>query len=750
MKVVALISGGKDSCMNIMMCKRHGHEIVALANLYPKDNEVDELDSHMFQTVGHHAISAYAACMGVPLLRRRIQGKSLQLGMEYDSKVGDEVEDLRILLRAVKQRFPDVQGVSCGAILSDYQRLRVEAVCASLGLTSLSFLWQRNQAELLKEMIDAGVEAVIVKVAAAGLDPETHLGMTISEVAPTLFSLEKKYGSHICGEGGEYETFVLDCPLFKARIVLEETKRVAHPSGDSTVGFLRIEAFHLEPKTGADAAAIGSSTNDIIEVEGTPEAAPPSPASKPGAVPVEVAVTKGTAVWNLEARVEPVETTTGGSDAACAQVFHALSAIKASLQAAGLAWTDALMVHLYLADMSHFAAVNGTYVRVVPLAAPPARACVQAVLPAGVLVAVDVSVRAPGQSAHKRACLHVQSVSGWAPACIGPYAQATRCMGAAFMAGQIGLDPAAMTLVGGGPGAEAPRCGESAAAVARCIRTPLETSALHCTIYGTDETALIAGAAAWDALLDSEGADDEDGEGGGGWRQRWRPPVAYVKVPALPRGASVEVEPVAAFPLDPFWGVDPEDAAPLDKVMGSMLRSDTVRPASVGLGGAQLRSAALHSPGLFCRSTAALVWPKGAGVPPPRAQEDDDDDAPSLADAVALGIVRALAANLHYAALGWGDAACVRVYVAEALLPSLALPQRELSAVEALREAFAEALASGGIFAPGGGAAGGSSKPATSAVIVPVLAVGTTPAADAGVLAEVVALRPAKPAAAAP
>jgi diphthine-ammonia ligase len=35
MKVVALISGGKDSCFNIMQCIAAGHEIVALANLYP-------------------------------------------------------------------------------------------------------------------------------------------------------------------------------------------------------------------------------------------------------------------------------------------------------------------------------------------------------------------------------------------------------------------------------------------------------------------------------------------------------------------------------------------------------------------------------------------------------------------------------------------------------------------------------------------------------------------------------------------
>ena len=62
----------------MMLCQQHGHEVVALANLLPAEAGVDELDSHMFQTVGHQVIDLYAACMGVPLLRRRIQGASVQ------------------------------------------------------------------------------------------------------------------------------------------------------------------------------------------------------------------------------------------------------------------------------------------------------------------------------------------------------------------------------------------------------------------------------------------------------------------------------------------------------------------------------------------------------------------------------------------------------------------------------------------------------------------------------------------------
>jgi diphthine-ammonia ligase len=78
MEVVALVSGGKDSCFAMMRCLDYGHKIVALANLIPEDDAVDELDSYMYQTVGHQIVVSYAKCMGLPLFRRRIRGSSRQ------------------------------------------------------------------------------------------------------------------------------------------------------------------------------------------------------------------------------------------------------------------------------------------------------------------------------------------------------------------------------------------------------------------------------------------------------------------------------------------------------------------------------------------------------------------------------------------------------------------------------------------------------------------------------------------------
>jgi hypothetical protein len=51
-------------------------QVVALANLLPQRQETDDLDSYMYQTVGHQLISAYARCMSLPLYRRAITGRS--------------------------------------------------------------------------------------------------------------------------------------------------------------------------------------------------------------------------------------------------------------------------------------------------------------------------------------------------------------------------------------------------------------------------------------------------------------------------------------------------------------------------------------------------------------------------------------------------------------------------------------------------------------------------------------------------
>ncbi|XP_067638725.1 uncharacterized protein [Eurosta solidaginis] len=246
MRVVAMVSGGKDSCYNMMQCVAEGHEIVALANLHPKDR--DELDSFMYQTVGHMGIEILAEAMGLPLYRQETKGKSKQTGKHYVPTDDDEVEDLYSLLELCKNELK-VEAVAVGAILSDYQRVRVENVCSRLNLVSLAYLWRRDQSELLQEMIDCQVHAIIIKVAALGLVPDRHLGKSLREIQPHLIKMRDKYGLNVCGEGGEYETFTLDCLLFKQRIVVEDVQTIISSADPiCPVGYINFTKLSLQPK----------------------------------------------------------------------------------------------------------------------------------------------------------------------------------------------------------------------------------------------------------------------------------------------------------------------------------------------------------------------------------------------------------------------------------------------------------------------------------------------------------------------
>lgn len=247
MKVLALISGGKDSTMNMIKCVEAGHEIVALGNLYPPAGQ-EELDSYMYQSVGHDVIGAYAECMGLPLFRREITGAPKNLGYEYEPTPEDEVEDLYALVEEVLRLHPDIKGVSSGAIFSTYQKNRVENVCARLGLESLAYLWGREQKALLSEMIDSGLKAILIKVAVWGLDGN-DLGKTLEAAREKLFPLEAKIGINVCGEGGEFETLTLDCPLFKRRLVIDEHSKVVHRDHfEAPVVYLKLTKWHTEPK----------------------------------------------------------------------------------------------------------------------------------------------------------------------------------------------------------------------------------------------------------------------------------------------------------------------------------------------------------------------------------------------------------------------------------------------------------------------------------------------------------------------
>jgi diphthine-ammonia ligase len=104
--------------------------------------------------------------------------------------------------------------------------------------------WQKPHEELIKEALDAGFEILMVGTYADGLD-EKWLGRKLDyEALDELKKLNKKFGIDIGGEGGEYETFVLDGPIFKKKLVVEKARK----QWDGIRGEYIIEKIKLEKK----------------------------------------------------------------------------------------------------------------------------------------------------------------------------------------------------------------------------------------------------------------------------------------------------------------------------------------------------------------------------------------------------------------------------------------------------------------------------------------------------------------------
>ncbi|KAI1142756.1 adenine nucleotide alpha hydrolases-like protein [Hypoxylon sp. FL0543] len=570
LNVVALISGGKDSFYSILHCLANEHRVVALANLHPPSktattsiptgraevedgsraeagnvtnittttirifpgddvssqklhgplsgpgvgnvgDEEDETDlnSFMYQTVGHQVIPLYAKATGLPLYRRPILGSAIDNGISYRDPDGqhredDETESLIPLLRAVLKVHPEVNAVCTGAILSTYQRTRIESVALRLGLIPLAYLWQfpelplpsnpsdsdflltspiasgEDDGQLLRDMAAARLEARIVKVASAGLDEgflweNVASETTLSRVRRAL----RRFGSAgnrgaVLGEGGEFETLVLDGPpvLFRGRIIVrDEDKKIVREGGGSA--WLNIRKAEVEMKTEEEMACKTANPDARI-----PDLLDPIfkrvlnsllsgklgyddvllPQSSPSSSQLELSSPSSNSQnWYFVGHLEGVEN----------QTAQIVDEIRQQLQQNFLTETAITNSVIVLRRMADFPTVNRLYGALFREPNPPARvtiSCGNFLLPRVADIAVLLTVQ-PYMKKEDRRGLHVQSRSYWAPANIGPYSQAvtyplftsgekgsqndgTNLASplAVSIAGQIPLVPASMSL----------------------------------------------------------------------------------------------------------------------------------------------------------------------------------------------------------------------------------------------------------------------------------------------------------------
>lgn len=201
MKLGILFSGGKDSMYATYLAKKEGYEISCLISVFSENKE-----SYMFHSPSIERVKEQAVVMNIPLISVKTKGEKEK-----------ELKDLeKAILKAIKEY--KIEGIVTGAVESVYQASRIQKICNKLKVECFNPLWQKGQLELLKDLVKNKFEIIVVGVFAYPLDKK-WLGRKVDrKFIKEIIKLNEKYKINMAGEGGEFESFVINCPLFKRKL----------------------------------------------------------------------------------------------------------------------------------------------------------------------------------------------------------------------------------------------------------------------------------------------------------------------------------------------------------------------------------------------------------------------------------------------------------------------------------------------------------------------------------------------------
>ena len=211
-------SGGKDSCFACYRAIQNGYKISYLVNFISKE----------YRRVSFHGIEArlirlQSGLAGIQL----VQGETTPDGYEQEFK------------KTVQSLIPQgIKGMVFGDLYLDEHRQWVERVCRELGIEAIEPLWKIDTEKILNDFINEGFEAVVVSSQKKFISKE-WIGSKIDK--GFLEYLKTKPEVDICGENGEYHTFVVGGPLFKGRINIKESEVIERDG----YWFLDIKKFEV-------------------------------------------------------------------------------------------------------------------------------------------------------------------------------------------------------------------------------------------------------------------------------------------------------------------------------------------------------------------------------------------------------------------------------------------------------------------------------------------------------------------------
>jgi diphthine-ammonia ligase len=228
-KLVGIMySGGKDSTYSISRLLQQGFEVACLITII-SDNQ----DSYMLHTRD--------------IQLTRLSSKALEIPIVFGHTKGEKEEELFDIKEAIleaKRKFK-IQAIGTGAIASQYQKTRIDSIGSACNLHVVSPLWRIDQKVYMRGLISEHYNFILTSVSCEGLD-QSWLGRELTMLdIEKLEKLSSKCGFNVAFEGGEAETFVLDCPLYREKRIRITDSQI---NWNGYFGSLTIENAALEDK----------------------------------------------------------------------------------------------------------------------------------------------------------------------------------------------------------------------------------------------------------------------------------------------------------------------------------------------------------------------------------------------------------------------------------------------------------------------------------------------------------------------
>ncbi|MCJ7515925.1 MAG: diphthine--ammonia ligase [Dehalococcoidia bacterium] len=192
-------SGGKDSCFACWKAISHGLKVSHLLNFINTDST-----KAMSHGLDSKLIALQAQAMGLPILQQKVTWETYEAGFK------DALEKLKL---------KGITGLVTGDIYLQEHKDWIDRVCGESGVKAILPLWEMDSTRLLNDFIEAGFKAIIISVKAKFLGKE-WLGRQVDK---KLASELGQLAIDVCGEAGEFHTFVYDGPSFKKPVKIGRT-----------------------------------------------------------------------------------------------------------------------------------------------------------------------------------------------------------------------------------------------------------------------------------------------------------------------------------------------------------------------------------------------------------------------------------------------------------------------------------------------------------------------------------------------